>query len=98
MFEHGTPTRPGPGYQSDDFFGTLLAPGGHQMASRTLSLLCATALSCLLAGGAAAGVAVGDAAPQFSLPGSDGASHSLEQYRGKQAVVLAWFPKAFTGG
>jgi peroxiredoxin Q/BCP len=37
-------------------------------------------------------------APAFSLAGSDGKTHSLAQYRGKQGVVLAWFPKAFTGG
>jgi hypothetical protein len=40
---------------------------------------------------------VGDAAPPFSLPGSDGKVYSLASYRGKQAVVLAWFVKAFTG-
>ena len=40
---------------------------------------------------------VGDAAPAFSLPGSDGKTHTLSEYKGK-AVVLAWFPKAFTGG
>jgi peroxiredoxin Q/BCP len=42
--------------------------------------------------------AVGRVAPAFSLPGSDGKSHSLADFKGKQAVVLAWFPKAFTGG
>ena len=40
----------------------------------------------------------GDAAPAFSLPGTDGESHSLEKYKGEKAVVIAWFPKAFTGG
>ena len=40
---------------------------------------------------------VGDPAPQFSLPGSDGKVYSLASYRGNQAVVLAWFVKAFTG-
>jgi peroxiredoxin Q/BCP len=40
----------------------------------------------------------GDAAPAFSLPGSDGRTYSLADYAGKQVVVLAWFPKAFTGG
>ena len=39
----------------------------------------------------------GDAAPAFSLPGSDGKTHTLAQYKGR-GVVLAWFPKAFTGG
>jgi len=41
---------------------------------------------------------VGEPAPAFSLPGSDGKIHSLADYKGKSAVVLAWFPKAFTGG
>lgn len=40
---------------------------------------------------------VGDPAPEFSLPGSDGKPHKLSDYKGK-TVVLAWFPKAFTGG
>ena len=40
---------------------------------------------------------VGDDAPAFDLPGSDGNTHSLAQYAGR-TVVLAWFPKAFTGG
>ena len=43
-------------------------------------------------------LAAGDAAPAFSLPGSDGKTHALADYVGKKAVVLAWFPKAFTGG
>ena len=45
-----------------------------------------------------AGPQVGDPAPAFSLPGSDGAMHSLSEFKGKQAVVVAWYPKAFTGG
>jgi len=40
---------------------------------------------------------VGDKAPDFSLQGSDGKTHSLAELKGK-SVVLAWFPKAFTGG
>ena len=40
---------------------------------------------------------VGDAAPDFALQGSDGKIHKLSDYKGK-TVVLAWFPKAFTGG
>jgi len=40
----------------------------------------------------------GDVAPEFNLPGSDGRTHQLDDYKGKSAVVLAWFPKAFTGG
>ena len=40
---------------------------------------------------------VGDKAPAFSLPGTDGKTHRLSDYAGTP-VVLAWFPKAFTGG
>jgi peroxiredoxin Q/BCP len=40
---------------------------------------------------------VGDKAPDFSLPGTDGKTYSLAGLKGK-TVVLAWFPKAFTGG
>jgi len=39
----------------------------------------------------------GDKAPDFALPGSDGKTHKLADYKGR-AVVLAWFPRAFTGG
>ena len=46
----------------------------------------------------AAALKVGDAAPDFSLQGSDGKTYKLSQFKGKQAVVIAWFPKAFTGG
>ena len=41
---------------------------------------------------------VGDMAPAFSLAGSDGKTYTLADYKGKSAVVLAWFPKAFTTG
>jgi thioredoxin-dependent peroxiredoxin len=40
---------------------------------------------------------VGDQAPDFTLQGSDGKTHTLSQLKGKH-VVLAWFPKAFTAG
>ena len=53
------------------------------------------------AGAAAAGpivLAPGDPAPPFTMKGSDGRTYRLADYRGKQAVVLAWFAKAFTGG
>jgi peroxiredoxin Q/BCP len=39
---------------------------------------------------------VGDPAPAFDLPGTDGAQHTLEQ--GDAWIVLAWFPKAYTRG
>ena len=40
----------------------------------------------------------GDAAPEFSLPGSDGETYTLADFRGEKVVVIAWYPKAFTGG
>ncbi len=40
----------------------------------------------------------GEKAPEFKLKGSDGKDYSLKQFAGKQVVVIAWFPKAFTGG
>ena len=50
-----------------------------------------------LPGGSAIELKEGDKAPNFSLVGSDGKTHKLADYKGR-AVVLAWFPKAFTGG
>ncbi len=41
---------------------------------------------------------VGDQAPEFSLPATTGGKISLSDFRGKQTVVLAFFPAAFTGG
>jgi peroxiredoxin Q/BCP len=41
---------------------------------------------------------VGEAAPEFELQGSDGKTYKLSDFRGKQAVIVAWYPKAFTGG
>jgi peroxiredoxin len=39
----------------------------------------------------------GEAAPAFSAPASDGTTTRLADHAGK-VVVLAFFPKAFTGG
>ena len=47
---------------------------------------------------ARAELSVGDDAPDFSLQGSDGKTYTLADFKGKQAVVVAWYPKAFTGG
>ena len=41
---------------------------------------------------------VGEKAPDFKLPASDGQTYSLADFKGKEAVVLAWFPKAYTRG
>jgi peroxiredoxin Q/BCP len=41
---------------------------------------------------------VGDQAPNFKLQATDGKTYQLSDFKGKQAVVLAWFPAAFTRG
>jgi peroxiredoxin Q/BCP len=70
----------------------------HQVTA-TAVLLAAGLMVVWGAGGVLAGEPkVGEPAPAFSLPGSDGKIYSLADYKGKSAVVLAWFPKAFTTG
>ena len=41
---------------------------------------------------------VGDTAPDFTLPSTEGGKVHLADYIGKGTVVLAFFPAAFTGG
>jgi peroxiredoxin Q/BCP len=63
--------------------------------------LAATGLFLALATAHAEEVAVvkeSEKARDFKLKGSDGKEYTLKQFAGKQAVVIAWFPKAFTGG
>ena len=50
------------------------------------------------ADGTANELRAGMPAPDFTLHASDGRTYTLSQFKGRQAVVLAWFPKAFTGG
>ena len=47
---------------------------------------------------AVAELKVGDVAPDFALAASDGKTYRLSSFRNKEAVVLAWFPKAYTSG
>ncbi len=41
---------------------------------------------------------VGDMAPDFRLQATDGKTYTLADFKGKEALVIAWFPKAFTQG
>ena len=41
---------------------------------------------------------IGDVAPGFELKGTDGKSYKLVDFKGKSAVIVAWYPKALTGG
>ncbi len=59
------------------------------------TILCLASL--LFANFASAAPGVGDLAPDWTLPGSDGEQYTLSELRGKH-VVIAFFPKAFTGG
>ena len=68
------------------------------LMKRSLSQFCGVfALLALVVAPLSAEVKTGDQAPDFALAGSDGKVHKLSDYKGK-AVIVAWFPKAFTGG
>lgn len=41
---------------------------------------------------------VGDIAPDWTMTGSDDMQYRLSDYKGKQAVVVSWYPVALTGG
>ena len=65
---------------------------------KTLLSLFVCGLLLGLAPAAWAEVKVGDPAPDFEMQGSDGKTYKLSDFRDKLAVVVAWYPKAFTGG
>ena len=53
-----------------------------------------------LSGASTQPLQVGDKAPSFDLPGTDGRSHALPLPKNADTpwTVLAWFPKAYTSG
>lgn len=63
-----------------------------------LIVLALASLLILPAAGRGAELAIGDAAPDFELVGSDGKTYKLSELSKTTTVALAWFPKAFTGG
>jgi peroxiredoxin Q/BCP len=66
---------------------------------RLLSVLSALIVAMFVAAQLhAADLKVGDDAPDFELTASDDKTYKLSDFKGKQAVVVAWFPRAFTGG
>ena len=67
----------------------------HAFMRGTFALIVCTLSTGLLA---AADLKAGDSAPDFSLQASDGKTYMLSEFRGKQAIVVAWFPKAYTRG
>jgi peroxiredoxin Q/BCP len=66
------------------------------MKALVFTMLCVLGLAAIPA--TAADLKVGDPAPDFTLQATDGKTYKLSSFKGKQAVVLAWFPKAFTQG
>ena len=62
------------------------------IADATMMLLASAA------GAQDAQLQVGDMAPEFTLQASDGETYKLVDFRDKQAVVIAWYPRAFTRG
>lgn len=69
----------------------------HRVAKQLLQVSAVLAF-CVGASNAGAELKAGDMAPDFALQASDGREYRLSDFRGKQAVVLAWFPRAFTSG
>ena len=65
---------------------------------KLLALLSVGLILTMAASAFGAELKAGDAAPDFELTGSDGKIYKLSDFKDKQAVVVAWFPKAFTGG
>src|SRR5438270_11328858 len=67
-----------------------------------MKLAIAFVIGSLFAMGAAAvadELKVGDMAPDFKMVGSDGKTYKLSELNKQgKAVVVAWFPRAFTGG
>lgn len=63
---------------------------GRNKLFQALALAFATVLGTALTSG--------DSAPDFSLQGSDGKTYQLSELLQDGAVVLAWYPKAFTKG
>jgi peroxiredoxin Q/BCP len=67
----------------------------YVMKAILFALLCGV---CVGMSAQAADLNVGDPAPDFALKASDGKTYRLADFKGRQAVVLAWFPMAFTSG
>lgn len=43
-------------------------------------------------------LAIGDVAPNWTLTGNDDKQYKLSDYKGKQPVIVSWYPAALTGG
>src|SRR5205823_6585431 len=79
-------------------FPGLTGRGGPMTKALGVAWLAFAACGLAALPAAGADLKVGDKAPNFTLQASDGKTYSLADFKGKQAVVLAWFPKAYTRG
>ena len=79
---------------------TQTAPRSRSPRATAASLAAALLLPALGCAALASGhrPTAGEEAPALSLDSTAGARVNLADYLGKQTVVLAFFPKAFTGG
>lgn len=68
------------------------------MKYRSAPLTVLLAVFALFAAPLSLALEVGDKAPDFTLQASDGKTYSLSDFAGKQPMVIAFFPAAFTGG
>ena len=68
------------------------------MNTKSLAVATLFGLGIAMVAVAAEELKVGDKAPDFTLKASDGKTYSLSDFKGKKGIVIAWFPKAFTGG
>ena len=68
------------------------------MRALTLLTVCLVAFASSGHLSAAAELKVGNMAPDFTLQASNGKTYTVSDFRNKQAIVLAWFPKAYTRG
>ena len=74
---------------------------GRGAVSILLAILLAVAALLASFAAGAKDLAVGDAAPNVRFQGSDGAVVTLAELLekgGREGILLAWFPKAFTPG
>ena len=68
------------------------------MRALTALTMCLVAFASSRHLAAATELKVGNMAPDFTLQASDGKTYKVSDFRNKQAIVLAWFPKAYTRG
>ncbi len=70
----------------------------RQLSNYLCVALCLTSAFVAATANAEDLVKVGSKVPEFEMKGSDGKTYAAKDFVGKEAVIIAWFPRAFTGG